>query len=216
MIFSADSQLHASEPLVSLQNVSDRITVSPYYFLQKYPGAVNDCFVREGVMKKLISISNKLPHTYHLVILDGWRSYETQLFLYEETKKLLEERYETKEEALSKLSCFVSFPSKNPRHPSPHYTGGAVDLTIADENGPLNMGTMFDEFIDAASTEFYENRMDLTSEEALIRDNRRKLKQLLESEGFVNQPDEWWHYEYGTIAWAEQKQITVKYGGIEL
>jgi len=210
------NNLLKNEPLISLSNVSEKIKVFPYYYLQKLPGSVNGCFVREGVAQKLVSVAANLPRSIHLVILDGWRSYETQLALYHSTKNYFESQYDTEEQVLSRLSLFVSYPSKDPVKPAPHYTGGAVDLTLADNNGWLNMGTVFDEFIDEAFSDFFEKKKELTKEEIMIRDNRRMLRNAMEQEGFHANMDEWWHYDYGNLQWAEQKGMKPIYGGIQL
>lgn len=74
------------------------------------------------------------------------------------------------------------------RH-SRHNLGVAVDLTLIDlESGhPLEMGTAFDTFDPSAHT------MNATG---AVLQNRLKLKQALEAEGFTNYDQEWWHYSY--------------------
>ena len=123
----------SQEPLISLAGVSERIQVYPYYFKQEMPGAYNGCYLRESVVKKLIEVVNQLPIDYHLVVLDGWRSLEAQSALYEMTKQQYRSSFDKESELLHFVSNFVAFPSKSP--PSPHYTGGAVDLTIANKEG---------------------------------------------------------------------------------
>lgn len=54
---------------------------------------------------------------------------------------------------------YVSLPSDDSDKPSPHYTGGAVDLSILDSNGEmLPMGTNFDHFGAEATTRHYEEK----------------------------------------------------------
>lgn len=208
--------LDEQEPLISLLGVSERIKVVPYYYQQRLPGSVNQCYLRDGVIKKLLSVVNQLPSDCYLVIWDGWRSYETQSFLYEITKGYFEKRYSTPEKVLEELGRFVSVPSKDPINPSPHYTGGAVDLTIANKEGLLNMGTEFDEFIEEAYSDYYEKKEKLSEEEVLIRNNRRMLRNAMEQAGFQYNPDEWWHYDYGNLRWAEGKKKDPLYMGTQL
>lgn len=72
---------------------------------------------------------------------------------------------------------------------SRHNLGLAIDLTLVDlrTGVPLEMGTPFDTFSSAAHT------ANATGP-ALA--NRRHLQRLMESEGFVNYDQEWWHYSY--------------------
>ncbi|MFC7688145.1 M15 family metallopeptidase [Ureibacillus sp. GCM10028918] len=204
------------EPLVSLSTVSEKIKVFPYYFKHQIPGAINDCYLREGVVSKLLQVANQLPNDHYLVILDGWRSFATQRALYETIKSQFETKFDTEEELLQHLSQFVATPSKNPLKPSPHYTGGAVDLTIGNSHGWLNMGTDFDEFTEKAHTLYFEHKEQLTAQEVQIRDNRRLLRTSMESVGFRTNPEEWWHFDYGNARWAEDSRNRPIYFGIEL
>lgn len=72
---------------------------------------------------------------------------------------------------------------------SRHNLGLAIDLTLVElrTGVPLDMGTAFDTFSRAAHTAN-------TDGNALER--RLRLKRLMESEGFVNYEQEWWHYSY--------------------
>lgn len=204
----------SQEPLVSLVGVSERIQIYPYYFEHQMPGAYNGSYLRESVVKKLIEVANQLPINFSLVILDGWRSYETQNALYEMTKQSYRTLFHDETDLLNFVSGFVAFPSKDP--PFPHYTGGAVDLTIATKDGWLNMGTDFDEFTEKASALYFEQIENLTSEQLEIRGNRRLLRNAMENMGFTIHSNEWWHFDYGNLRWAKAKNNSPIYKGIEL
>ena len=204
---------HSHEELISLSNISEKIKVFPYYYKQQFDGAYNGCDVRKGVAQKLITVANQLPPDYYLVILDGWRSFETQTALYEMTKQQHAHRFEDEKLLLQFISSFVALPSKQPA--SPHYSGGAVDLTIAYLDGWLNMGTDFDAFTENAAALYYEQKENLTQTEINIRNNRRLLRSLMEAEDFTIHPNEWWHFDYGNIRWAKQKNTHPLYDGIE-
>ena len=84
----------------------------------------------------------------------------------------------------------------NPDSGSIHNFGLAVDLTLLDANGhPLDMGTGFDDFTDAARTD-HEDAL-LTSgriteaEEA----NRLILRSVMTRAGFHTILEEWWHFD---------------------
>lgn len=72
---------------------------------------------------------------------------------------------------------------------SRHNLGLAIDLTLVDlrTGRPLEMGTPFDTFSSAAHT------VNATGPTLT---NRRHLQRVMESEGFVNYDQEWWHYSY--------------------
>ena len=72
---------------------------------------------------------------------------------------------------------------------SRHNLGLAIDLTLVDARSgtPLEMGTPFDTFSPAAHT---------ANAEGVALTNRRRLERLMNSEGFANYDQEWWHYTY--------------------
>ncbi|MFT8929755.1 MAG: M15 family metallopeptidase [Sporolactobacillus sp.] len=203
------------EKLVQLNGCSERIEIHPAYFLKKMPGTSPELFLRERVAQKLIRIAEKLPSALHLVLIDGWRSYETQSFIYETTIKLFVSKGYSQEKIKEEISKFVARPSKSLGSSAPHYSGGAIDLTLANEQGWLDMGTDFDDFTEKARADYYEQSCDLAAGDQQIRENRRFLTRIMESAGFVPNPTEWWHYSYGDKAWAAQKQAAQLYGGID-
>ena len=76
----------------------------------------------------------------------------------------------------------------NPVKGSIHNKGGAVDITLVDlEGNELDMGTEFDFFGKRA----YHDNTDLPQH---ILDNRKYLKETMESYGFWSIRTEWWHY----------------------
>ncbi len=107
-----------------------------------------------------------------LVIFDGYRPWSiTKLFwevLPRDKRK------------------YVADPAKG----SKHNRGCAVDLSIYDlKTGmPVPMPSDFDEFTTRASP-------DYTGGTAEERANRDKLRRLMESEGYVVNPNEWWHFD---------------------
>ena len=70
---------------------------------------------------------------------------------------------------------------------SDHSRGTAVDLTLADANGVLDMGTDFD----AAVVQSHHGRDDIAPEAIA---NRLILRRGMEAAGFLTNPLEWWHY----------------------
>ncbi|HVX89000.1 MAG TPA: M15 family metallopeptidase [Gemmatimonadales bacterium] len=70
---------------------------------------------------------------------------------------------------------------------SRHNLGTTVDLTLIDlrTRQPLEMGTEFDTFSEAAHT---------ANASGTAAENRRILVETMEAEGFQNYDQEWWHF----------------------
>lgn len=197
------------EKLISINELESehRIVVYPQYYYQGIVGATPQCYARESVVNMLISASLKLPDDLQLVIWDAWRPLSVQQALYDDLRDKIRQRHpDLNENELSlKVSTYVSLPSQEITHPSPHVTGGSVDLSIMDRNGNyLPMGTAFDDFSTKAHTRYYEDSLyhhiDLATEN--FKRNRRLLYHVMIDAGFTNYPNEWWHYDYGNQFWA--------------
>lgn len=70
---------------------------------------------------------------------------------------------------------------------SDHSRGVAVDVTLANAEGWLDMGTDFD----AALPQSHHDRSDVSTEATA---NRDLLRRAMIKAGFVANPLEWWHY----------------------
>ena len=72
---------------------------------------------------------------------------------------------------------------------SRHNLGLAIDLTLVDARTgvPFDMGTPFDTFSRLAHT---------ANATGPVLDRRLRLRRLMESEGFVNYDQEWWHFSF--------------------
>lgn len=203
------------EPMIPLSTLSDKIKVYPFYYEQDYDGATAESYLRVGAAKLLQQAAGLLPDGLFFVVLDGWRSYQVQQSLYDRFKQsLLAQGWHEGEQLDRELAKFVARPSQDVTRPSPHLTGGAIDLTISGPNGWLEMGTEFDDFTNAAATRYFEELPFYDERSLCIRDNRRLLFHLMAEVGFTNYPREWWHYEYGTISWARKNQTAAIYGGV--
>lgn len=209
------------EKLVSTSLIPEKIIVRPYYYIQKIKGSMPECYVRSKVLDKLIEAANKLPKGYKLVIFDAWRPIKVQEELYKMIIEKLKKIYPTKdiEDIKKEASNYVAIPSEDEKHPSPHTTGGSVDLSIADKNGKLlNMGTTFDTANEKSYTDYFDKKFSgKNKSNEMIKEivlNRRLLYNIMISVGFTNYPKEWWHYDYGNQNWAyfNNKEVTAIYG----
>jgi len=88
-----------------------------------------------------------------------------------------------------------------------HQTGGAIDCTLCSLVGqPLDMGTNYLEFNNKTRTH-YENLTNIQKR------NRSLLCTIMQRVGFINYPNEWWHFSYGDKMWAAYKnKSTAIYG----
>jgi D-alanyl-D-alanine dipeptidase len=115
--------------------------------------------------------------------MDAWRTPQLQKYIYASAREHGQDAY-------------VAEPTLKPI-PSPHITGGAVDLTLTWNGFPLSLGTAYDCLNEYAHAESFE------SQDGIVRDLRRLLYWTLRMHGFVINEREWWHFEYGTGRWAQ-------------
>jgi zinc D-Ala-D-Ala dipeptidase len=143
----------------------------------------------------------------------------------------LEELTETQQQAIAQqVYQFWAIPSLDPTMPPPHSTGAAVDVTLVDDRNCLvDMGSPIDEmslrsypdyfsptFIDptpgqltAASDRPFGGTALHRSLEGTAADrpnlvfhhNRQCLKESMTAAGFLQHPNEWWHFSYKDQMW---------------
>lgn len=196
------------------------------YDVMGLKNAVKRCFVRKEVYDLLLKAAENLQAGYRLKLLDTWRPFALQEELYQSYSKEIIKIYklenETEEKQKECIRKFVSEPIADVNIPPVHTTGGAVDLTIVDENNnELDMGTEFDSLKECASTAYFENEKisrdlsDIEKERNIkIRNNRRLLYNIMRAAGFTNLPSEWWHYDYGDRFYGYYNNVPSIYKGV--
>lgn len=209
--FETISVKESNEPLLDLQE--NGLEVEPMYFKQ---GLSSDdkLFLRKSVVEKLLEIHKELT-PLKLKIWDAFRSREVQGNIYNKYfDELKSAHLEWSDEKLTEeVGKFITKPNDSDRIP-PHATGGAVDLTLVDQQGnELEMGTDCDYFGPEAGQLYYEeNDINLN-----IRNNRRILREAMVKHGFRADKDEWWHFDYGNQLWAyDLKKPYAIYGEAKL
>ena len=194
----------------------DRVYYDATYARMGLKNTLRRCYVRQQVAKMLQQVLELLPPEYSLWIYDTLRPKEVQQSLYDMYwQQLAQDHPDATEEELKVLiDDFVAYPRIDYERPTPHSTGGAVDLTLMKNGQLLPMGTEFDDLTDKANTRYFEDAV--TEEEKVFRDNRRLLYQVMIQVGFVNYRNEWWHFAYGDRAWGRATGKTPIYSYISL
>lgn len=161
---------------------------------------------------------------FDLKIYDGWRSVSLQenlfwFYLREftvekfglfQTFQYAKTPHEIKKVFLSltpKLQSilkeanrvYVSWPSVDPCSPSPHATGGSVDVWLYRDNEPADLGIPFDWMEDNAGAFYHLKwfRSRYHGADKKISINRNLLIYAMTKSGFSCYGPEIWHYNYG-------------------
>lgn len=200
------------EHLIPL-STSQHLVTYPFYAKMGIANAVHECFVRETVFEKLHLVADMLPEHLKLVVLDGWRPFSVQQHFFDSLINILKKSFPNHDEVhlYNQAKSLVSPPSSDKHSPSPHLTGGSVDVTLCDLNGRfLDMGTEFDEASKLSWTDALEDQCHNIE----ARNNRRILYHTMIEAGFTNLPSEWWHFDYGNQLWSYRKGFDEAFYGV--
>ncbi len=152
--------------------------------------------VRAGVAQRLRRAQDLLPEGLHLEVVEGHRHpADQQRIIDTYAAEVSAERPGIDPYELEVLtSRFVA-----PIAVAPHVAGAAVDLTLADFDGPLDMGTPIDATPEMSGGRCYFDAPDIPERARAL---RGILSRALGSADLVNYPTEWWHWSYGDRYWA--------------
>ena len=188
------------EPLIALE-ANTRLVLDPVYALAGAPVLTHAMLLRESVVHRLHSAISMLPATLGMIVLDAHRPLNVQAWLWNEMVTTVSNEYpEWDDPAINAHARrFVAYPELFPNRPTPHSTGGAIDVTLFDiaTGDVLDMGSGFDEPVEASVCDYFERHPH-----AVYTERRRLLFHAMTTSGFANYPGEWWHFEYGTLRWA--------------
>lgn len=212
-----------NEPLVKLGDLG--VAGQSYY---SRPNAANpdaitgidkDIYIRQSVAEKLVLINQLLAHPevtklfgrpVELYVEEGMRSRNIQQVLYDQyMPHAIQQQFPEMPEndALKRRDQLVAQPS-NDDSPSPHATGGAVDIRLRYipsgdwtpdfiPDSLVDMGFYDGEVSQRANPEYFEHDVHPTEVTLNARQARRLLHNLMEQFGFTVNPNEWWHYDIG-------------------
>lgn len=151
---------------------------------------------RSGLADRLADASELLPVGLRFHLSEGYRPQKRQEQIIADYALALRRSYPeldgTELEVLQ--SRYVA-----PLDVAPHVCGAAVDITLADGDGPMWMGSELDATPEESGGRCYTAAANIDAEGA---SNRKLLCTALEAVGFVNYPSEWWHWSYGDRYWA--------------
>lgn len=197
----------------------------PYYAEEMKITKDRRIFLREEVAERYLNAKAKVKaHGYDLVVYDGWRSLEVQeslfwLYLKEFTvRKFNQERHfaaaitPTEIKACFELlpmnlqitlresnRTYASWPSADPLCPSPHVTGGSVDVWLHQEGKPVSLGVPFD-WMEKDAGAFYHLhpfRKKVLPLDAIVSKRRSILLSSMINAGFTCYGPEFWHFNHG-------------------
>ena len=131
-----------------------------------------------------------LKQGWNLKIFDAFRPVQAVIF-FQEWAKRPETNPEIKAHYYPTFSRTDLFEQGFIAKQSSHSRGGAVDLTLVDAKSgkELDMGSHFDFFDERSNTE--SPKINESQKK-----NRRALIELMESQGFKNYSQEWWHFSF--------------------
>ena len=154
-------------------------------------------FARKTVVDKLLEINEKLgKNGISLYIYEAYRSADKQKKMHDDEKCKLYALYPEKSEAEIEALASNRVANTGSTSMGGHQTGGAVDITLCNKRGKLlDMGTEYLKFTSQTRT-----KTRIVNSE--IKKNRQMLLSCMKEAGFVNYPEEWWHYSYGDALWA--------------
>lgn len=204
------------EPLMPIPLDSFSIELPhPYVKLGAEYGDKSPYCLRQGVVQALLEaqflIEKRHPH-WKIRIYDAYRPVGVQQYMVNYTFNSLVKSLELQEEQLSaqqrqdlwnRVYRLWAAPSLDKNMPPPHSTGGAVDVTIINEQGTmLDMGGDIDELSERSHPDYYLSDQDGDNQQYHF--NRQLLNRVMTNAGFCRHPGEWWHFSLGDQMWAWQ------------
>lgn len=200
------------EPLINIKNHSELAYGPPPECAATAPDYTK---MRQSVFEKLCLAQAELPHGWRFRLYEGYRSLAVQQMLFDNEYQRVSQQNPTAThiERFHETTRLVS-PVTNldgSKNIPPHNTGAAVDVELITASGELvDMGMAAKDWC-IVDPDLCLTHSTLVSETA--KHNREILFKVLEKQGFVNYPNEWWHFSYGDRYWAYlQEQTHAIYG----
>ena len=199
--------------------------VYPYYSREMRLVTHEGIYLRREVLERVLNARRSLQSKgFDLKVYDGWRSIELQENLFWYYLRAFTAAKFGQKEAFESLQSFdairdhfsslhpdlqvtmkeanrtyVSWPSRDLAAPSPHATGGSVDVWLFKEGDAANLGVPFD-WMEKDAGAFYhlkKRRNRFRGNDRQICRHRVRLLLAMTGAGFSCYGPEIWHFNYG-------------------
>lgn len=201
-VFAA-TQLEANnEPLITLNEACAKAgsKILPSHGTTGYGSQNPTMQLRVGAIQRLFNAEKIIAELTHnvwsLKVTDAYRPLTLQREYYTKIRREFQEKEGLTGQALyDRIAPLIADPDVQP----PHTTGGTVDLTLYDiaTHTDIDMGGTIDDFTNELTWTWHRDLHDLEAQK-----NRCLLFWAMSQAGFINTPQEWWHYQYGDREWA--------------
>ncbi len=165
--------------------------------------------MRKTVFEKLCQAEKNLPNGWYFRVYEGFRSLAVQQALFEQEYQRVVTRYPHKTdefhfyETTRLVSPVINFDGS--KNIPPHNTGGAVDIEIITSEGQLvDMGMALQDWTRVDPEICLTDCRSISIE---AKKNRKLLLEIMQAQGFINYPTEWWHFSYGDRYWAYHQPV---------
>lgn len=198
------------------------------------PGAPTNLYLRKSVVETIAKINATLQNPaiskffggeVELYIEDALRPVSLQAKLHDELIPAhLRKNHPdmSEDEVAERIKDIIAVPSADPNKPSPHATGGALDIILRYkqtspgyvEGSNVPMGHEDGETSARINPDYFERSEPQTEEDRTAQRNRRAYYSIMTgaafgvATGLVNNPTEWWH-------WGKGDQLSAKVSGEE-
>jgi D-alanyl-D-alanine dipeptidase len=198
LLFSGVIMAHNLTGFVSLGELCPGIKINANYStLENFTGTIvrgyksHKAYLAKVPAEALCKVHNQAKaQGFGIKIFDAYRPVKAVEY-FQEWAKIPENNNELKQVYYPSYTRLELFEKGFIAKRSSHSRGSAVDLTLYDlkSGKDLDMGTKFDYFDESSQTEspFITQKQQI---------NRNLLKDLMESNGFKNFSQEWWHYSF--------------------
>lgn len=190
---------------------------------QPVPGVPKNMYLRQSVAQTLATINTSLRNPIftdffggevELYVEDALRPVSLQTRLHDELiPALLRDNHPemSDEDIAERIKDLIAVPSSDPNKPSPHATGGALDIILRYKQGTTGyvegsqvpMGHSDADTSDRILPDYYELHDPQTDEDKQAQRNRRAYYAIMSGQAFgtdtglVCNPTEWWHWGSG-------------------
>lgn len=180
-------------------------------------------YVRQSIAETLAKVNAALQNPVikgffggdvELYVEDALRPVALQRRLHDELIPALIHKNNPKmsrSEVARRVKDIIALPSTDPAKPSPHATGGALDIILRykqtsnnyAEGSDVPMGHFDGETSERINPDYFEKTEPRSNEDRLAQRNRRAYYAIMTGAafgidtGFICNPTEWWHWGRG-------------------